>query len=119
MVESILNTIKKLLGIPEADTAFDDDIITHINSTFMVLNQLGVGPETVYSISGSSEKWVDFLTDQVMYNAVKSYIYLKVRLAFDPPGTSYLIDAIERQIAESEWRLAAQVPIPVVPPEEP
>lgn len=122
MIESILNTIKKMLGIPEADTAFDTDIITHINSTFMVLNQLGVGPETVYSITDDTAKWVDFITDQVMYNAVKTYILLKVRILFDPPGSSYHLEAVKQQIAEYEWRLAAQVPIPadpVVPPEEP
>lgn len=119
MTESILNTIKQMLGIPTTDTAFDTDIIININSAFMVLNQLGVGPDTVYSISNSTPVWSDFLTEVSMYSAVKTYIYLKVKLTFDPPGTSFLLDAIKNQILEYEWRLTAQVPIPpdpVVPP---
>lgn len=120
MIDSILNTIKKMLGIPVEDTAFDTDIIVNINSAFMVLNQLGVGPETVYHIEDSSAKWVDFLTDTVMYQAVKTYIYLKVKLVFDAPGTSFHLDAVKQQIAELEWRLCVQVPIPLEPviPEE-
>lgn len=112
MVESILNSIKKMLGIPAEDSAFDEDILVHINSAFMVLNQLGVGPVAVYSIDSSNAKWIDFLTDSVMYSAVKTYIYLKVRVAFDAPGTSFLLEAMQKQINELEWRLAVQVPIP-------
>lgn len=112
MTESILNTIKKMLGIPETDTAFDEDILVNINSAFMVLHQLGVGPETVYSITDSTAVWTGFTTDIVMYNAVKTYIYLKLRLVFDPPGTSFLLTAIQNQITEHEWRLSVQVPIP-------
>jgi hypothetical protein len=112
MIESILDTIKTMLGIPSTDVAFDTDILIHINSAFMSLNQLGVGPEIVYSIEDKTPTWVDFLTDSVMYSAVKTYIYLKVRLAFDPPGTSFLLEAIQRQITELEWRLNVQVPIP-------
>jgi len=117
MTESILNSIKKLLGIPTTDTAFDEDILVNINSTFFVLNQLGVGPDTVYSIDGDTAVWSDFLsTDLAMYQAVKTYIFLKVRLVFDPPGTSFLQDSIQRQIAELEWRLNVQIPISVEPP---
>jgi hypothetical protein len=116
MIESILNTIKQLLGIPVADTAFDTDIIVNINSAFMNLQQLGVGPDTVYSIENSTPIWSDFLTDVTMYQAAKTYIYLKVKLVFDPPGTSFHLDAIKSQIAELEWRLAVQVPVPPDPP---
>lgn len=116
MTESILDTIKKMLGIPTTDTAFDTDIIVHINSVFMILNQLGVGPETVYSIEDDTETWIDFLTDSVMYSAVKTYMYLKVRTLFDPPGTSYHLTSVENQIKELEWRLNVQVPIPPTPP---
>jgi hypothetical protein len=115
MTESILNTIKQMLGIPVADTSFDQDILAHINSAFMVLHQLGVGPTTVYSIEDDTAKWVDFLTDPTAYSPVKTYIYLKVRLAFDPPGTSFLLSAIDAQIKEWEWRLMVQVPIPPEP----
>lgn len=122
MTESILNTIKPMLGIPTTDTAFDTDLIVNINSVFMVLNQLGVGTETVFSIEDDTAIWTDFLADSILYPAVKSYLYLKVKLLFDPPGTSFLLDAMEKQIMEYEWRLNVQVPIPpepVVPPEEP
>lgn len=113
MVESILNTIKQMLGIPSSDTAFDNDIIVNINSAFMVLHQLGVGPELEpYSIEDSTPIWTDFLTDTVYYSVVKSYIYLKVKQVFDPPVTSFLLEAQQRQINELEWRLSVQVPIP-------
>jgi len=112
MTDSILNTIKQMLGIPSTDTAFDTDIFVNINSTFMILHQLGVGPETVYSITDSTPLWSAFLTDVALYQAVKTYIYLKVRLVFDPPGTSFHLTAIENQIKELEWRLSVQVPIP-------
>lgn len=116
MEESILNTIKKMLGIPTTDTAFDTDIITNINSVFMILHQLGVGPEsTPFEIQDDTNTWGDFVTDPIYYSAVKTYIYLKVKLMFDPAGTSFVLDAMHRQIQELEWRLCTQVPIP---PEE-
>lgn len=115
MEESILNTIKKMLGLLVDDTGFDTDIITNINSVFMVLNQLGVGPESVFSIEDATLKWSDFLTDQEMYSGVKTYIYLKVKLMFDSPSNSFYLASIERQIQEFEWRLTNQVPIPPDP----
>lgn len=116
MVDSILDTIKKMLGIPTNDTAFDSDILVGINSAFMILNQLGVGPETVFSIEDKDATWVDFLTEEVMYSAVKTYIYLFVRLVFDPPATSFVLEALRSQKAELEWRLNVQVPVPPAPP---
>lgn len=121
MTDSILNTIKKLLGIPTADTAFDEDIITHINSAMMFLQQLAVGPDTVFTIEDATATWSEFLVDPSMYAAVKTYIYFKVRLMFDPPSNSFLKDSIVQQLSELEFRLNAQVPIPpdpVVPEEE-
>lgn len=122
MEDSILTTIKKMLGISEADIAFDEDVLVNINSAFMVLHQLGVGPTTVFSIDDATAVWTDFLaTEMDMYSALKTYIYLKVRLVFDPPGTSFHLTAIENQLRELEWRLTVQVPIPpepVLPPEE-
>lgn len=104
-MESILTSIKKLLGISEDYTQFDQDIIMHINSVFLTLNQLGVGPEDGFSIEDETAEWYDFIEDNVKLQAVKSYMYLKVRLLFDPPLSSSVIDSMERMIAEYEFRL--------------
>jgi hypothetical protein len=114
-VDSILTSIKKLLGIEADYTHFDPDIIININMVFMVLNQLGVGPSTCFSITDSTKVWSDFMSTSTNIEAVKTYVYLKVRLVFDPPTTSAAIEAIERQIDELEWRLNAQVEPPIVP----
>lgn len=108
MPTSILTSIKKLLGITAEYTDFDADIIMHINSVFSILKQLGVGPKEGFSITGDSETWTDFLPGQNI-DMVKSYIYLKVRLMFDPPINSSLIESINRQIAELEWRLNVEI----------
>ena len=107
VIDSILTSIKKLLGVAEDYTLFDPDIVIHINTAFMNLLQLGVGPEEGFSINGSEAEWSDFMGTRADIEAIKSYIYLKVRLIFDPPQTGYLIDAINKQILEYEWRLAA------------
>jgi hypothetical protein len=112
MTESILTTIKKMLGISEDDTSFDVDIIVHINTAFMTLTQLGVGPEVGFSITDTTKKWSDFLGSLTTIEGVKTYVYLKVRLVFDPPSTSFVIDAIKNQIAELEWRLMVEVEPP-------
>ena len=104
-MESILTSIKKLLGIPEDDESFDTDIIIHINSVFMILNQLGVGPTKGFKICNKEDVWDDYIADEVTVELVKSYVYLKVRLLFDPPSTSSVMDSINRQISEFEWRL--------------
>jgi hypothetical protein len=107
MEQSILTSTKKILGIAEDYTVWDLDIITHINSAFSTLTQLGVGPSVGYMIQDEEDLWVDFFEGVVdhQYNSVKSYVFLKVRQLFDPPTTSYLISAVERQIQELEWRL--------------
>jgi hypothetical protein len=107
MEQSILTSTKKVLGITEEYTVFDLDIITHINSAFSTLTQLGVGPAEGFMIEGAAETWDAFLAEDFQYNSVKSYVFLKVRQLFDPPQTSYLISAVERQIQELEWRLNA------------
>ena len=109
VIESILTSIKKLLGLTEDYTQFDDDIIIHINSVFMALTQLGVGPSAGFTITDKTKKWSDYLGAQTNIEAVKSYRYLKVRLIFDPPSSSAVIEAIERQRAELEWRILNQV----------
>ena len=103
-MESILTSIKKLLGIPESDTSFDQDIIMHINSVLMILNQLGIGTEGFY-IEDEMAKWTDFVSDVTKVQAVKSYVGLKVRLLFDPPSHSSVIETMNRSINEFEWRL--------------
>lgn len=106
IAESILNSIKKLLGIDAAYPHFDADIIMHINSVFSILTQLGVGPSNGFSITGPDEKWSDFISEnQNHFALVKSYMHLKVKLLFDPPLGSAVIESINRQISEFEWRL--------------
>lgn len=105
MSDSILLTIKKMLGIEADYTPFDTDIIIHINSAMMVLRQLGVGPAGGFGITGSTEIWSDYLGDASMLEAVKSYVYLKVKMLFDPPASSSVMDAMKNQISEYEWRL--------------
>lgn len=110
-MDSILTSIKKLLGISKDYTQFDDDIIMHINSVFMSLTQLGVGPAEGFSIEDDSAYWEDFvdIENNLQLHAVKTYVYLKVKLLFDPPLSSSVIEATNRQIAELEWRLNAAV----------
>lgn len=105
-MDSILTSIKKMLGITAEYTHFDPDIIMHINTVFLTLAQLGVGPSDGYSIEDDYATWSDFLPEgDKRFEAVKTYIYLKVRLVFDPPTSSAVIEAINRSIAELEWRL--------------
>lgn len=104
-MESILTSIKKLLGIDEEYDAFDPDIIIHINSTFATLNQLGIGPENGFRIEGEDATWFDYTENNLLIENVKTYIYLKVRLVFDPPTSGSLIEAIKTEIKELEWRL--------------
>lgn len=112
-MESILTSIKKLLGITEEYTHFDNDLIMHINSVLMILSQLGVGPSEGYSISSSAQTWSDFLGDDLKkLQSVKSYVALKVRLMFDPPTSSSVMEAINNQIREFEWRLNVAVDPP-------
>lgn len=108
-MDSILTSIKKLLGIDEEYTQFDDDIIMHINSVFLNLTQLGVGPTAGFFIEDDSAVWEDFINDDTQLQAVKTYIYLKVKLLFDPPLSSSVIESMNRQIAELEWRLNVAV----------
>lgn len=105
MNESILNTIKKMLGIADDYTPFDQDIIVLINGAIMILRQLGVGPQTGFSISNAEATWGDYLgTDEILLASVKPYIYLKTKVVFDPPTSSFVLDAMQKQIDEYEWR---------------
>ena len=104
-MDSILTSIKKLLGITEDYEHFDQDIIMHINSVFMILTQMGVGPADGFRIEDDSAIWNEFTTDMRVLESVKSYMYLKVRLLFDPPTSSSVLDSTNRLISELEWRL--------------
>lgn len=122
MNNNILTSIKKLLGIDAAYSHFDIDIMIHINSVFLVLYQLGIGPsDKPFSLYDGSETWEDFFKmdpASTPIELVKSYIYLKVRLLFDPPTTGVLHEAMERQIKEYEWRLNVQAETPAYSEEE-
>lgn len=108
-MDSILTSIKKLLGIAEEYTQFDEDIIMHINTVFLNLTQLGVGPEEGFAIENDAASWEDFINDNIQLQAVKTYVYLKVKLLFDPPLSSSVIESMNRMIAELEWRLNVTV----------
>ena len=108
-MDSILTSIKKLLGIDEAYEHFDQDVIMHINSVLATLRQLGVGPPEGFSIHDKSAVWSDFIGDSANLEAIKTYIYLKVRLAFDPPTNSSVIESFNRQASEYEWRINVTV----------
>ena len=108
-MESILTSIKKMLGITEEYKHFDADLIMHINSVFMILNQIGVGPSRGFSFIWEDEVWIDFIPDDSRLELVKSYMHLKVKLIFDPPLGSAVIEAMNRMISEFEWRLSVAV----------
>lgn len=107
MAGSILNDIKKICNVPEDYDVFDQDLILHTNSIFMVLQQLGVGPDSGFSISGASETWDDYEGVDDM-QALKTYLSLRVKMLFDPNGSSYVISSMEKVISEMEWRLCLQ-----------
>ena len=106
--ESILNSIKKMLGIEHTDKTFDDDVTIIINSVLFGLNQIGVGDENGFIINNEDDMWVDFIGERKDIESVKTYVYLKVKLIFDPPQSSFVLDAMERQIREFEWRINVQ-----------
>jgi hypothetical protein len=113
-MDSILTSTKKLLGILEEDENFDVEIMMHINSVFMTLSQLGVGPSKGFSIKDKSTTWAEFVNeDHQLYSSLPSYMYAKVRLIFDPPLSSAVLESLNRIISEFEWRLnvVAETPI--------
>ena len=111
--DSILDSMKKLLGISNDYNHFDQDIIIHINTAFMSLRQIGVGPKEGFAIHGSEETWGDFLSDMKTLESVRTYLYLKVRLIFDPPTNSAVVEIFNKNINEIEWRLNSEVDYPL------
>ncbi len=106
---SILTDIKKMLGPSYDEDSFDTDITIHINSCFTTLRQLGVGPANGYRIKDDKNVWSEFVKDDEMLDSVKTYIYLKVKVVFDPPLNASLLESFEKQITELEWRLNVSV----------
>lgn len=105
MEQSILKSTKKTLGLDPTYTPFDLDVITYINGAFSTLNQIGIGPDGGFSIEDDEVEWDDYDCLPLQLHMVKIYIYLRVKILFDPPSTSYLIDASQAQLKEYEWRL--------------
>lgn len=104
-MESILTSVKKTLGIAEDYEHFDDDLIIHINSVFAILTQMGIGPKEGFSIESKINKWEEFTSNKLFLEPVKTYVGLKVRLIFDPPLSSAVMEAMKQMINELEWRL--------------
>ena len=105
MTDSILTTIKKMLGIHEEIEDFDMDLIVFINSALAELNQLGIGPKDGFQISGKEETWKQLYNGRKIFNDIKTYIFLKVKVIFDPPQVASLNSAYENQLKEVTWRL--------------
>lgn len=126
-MDSILNSIKQVVGVEIDDDAFDVDILMFINTTFSTLNQLGIGPVNGFYLEDDSTVWSDYLGDDPNLNSVKAYIGLSVRMLFDPPATSFHLESMRKQIEELGWRLNAYregkaypyVPVVVVVVEDP
>lgn len=108
-MESILTTTKLLLGISEDDTFFDTQIILLINDALSTLVQLGLGPEDGYAIQDDSNAWCEFLGDTKLLESAKTYVYLSVKLAFDPPTSSSVLESYNRKLDQLEWRLNVRV----------
>lgn len=107
MSDSIFDSVKKVLNVPSTDDSFDADVLMHINSVLSIVCQLGVGPENGLTITDSTTTWVTFLGNDSKFNFVKDYVYLRVRMLFDPPTSSYVIEALRQQYQELEWRISA------------
>jgi hypothetical protein len=105
MEQSILKSTKKILGIGDDDPSFDLDIITHINSAFSTLHDMGVGPEEGFVIEDEDSEWDEFIDDIIKLSKVKTVVFLHTRLVFDPPTSSFLVDAMQKQLLEAQWRL--------------
>lgn len=104
-MDSILNSVKKFLGISPDDTSFDDNIIICINSVFTSLSQICEGLPKNFNITDKTSVWKDYIEDEELIGAITTYICLKVRLLFDPPASSVIIESTNRIISESEWRI--------------
>ena len=109
MEESIFESIKALLGPDSSYEVFDQDILIHINTAIATLTQLGVGPSEGFRVTGPDEEWGEFTNDEKVLDMAKTYIYLKVKMVFDPPSSSFVMSSYERTCQELEWRLNVAV----------
>ena len=110
MIDGILDTIKKLLGIDEDDDSFDIDIIIIINSITPILGQMGIGPSNGYIVKSKDDKWSDYISDSTInLEGVKNYIFIKTKLIFDPPTNSTTIESLNKVLSELEWRMMLSV----------
>lgn len=107
-MDSILNTIKKMLGIPDEYDVYDADIIAHINTVIFSLRQMGIRSDDHFVVTCELETWNDYLGDTRRFEAVKTYIYMRVKQVFDPSNSSAMTSAIDKQIEELEWRLSVE-----------
>lgn len=117
-MDSILNTVKKMLGLPVADTAFDLDILVFINGAISVLSQLGVGPTTPVLVVDKDTEWTLLNTTPTILAMAQNFVFYKVKLSFDPPGNSFIKDSYQNMIQELTWRIEIEAN-PYIPPEEP
>lgn len=104
-MKSILDSTKKMLSIAPTDTSFDDDILMHINGVFATLHQLGVGPDEGFMIEDKSSEWESFILNGPILNQVKLYMFLQIKIIFDPPPSSFALEALKSQAEEKGWRL--------------
>ncbi len=110
IMDSILNNVKKLLGIDSEDDSFDIDVMTMINSTIPSLAQMGIGPSNGYIVTSADDKWTDWITtNDINLQGVKTYLYLKIKLIFDPPTNSTVVEAFNKNLNELEWRMMLAV----------
>ena len=108
-MDSILTSVKKMLGIEASYTHFDADLILLINSAFDTLHQLGIGPETKFSIQDETSKWEEFLVNDTRVDMAKEFVWLRTRLMFDPPSNSFVSDAMQKRLDELIWRMNVDV----------
>ena len=113
-MDSILTSIKKMLGITEEYEHFDADLIMYINSAFMILTQMGVGPSEGFRIEDKTSDWDEFVSPEDNLESVKTYVYMKVKLMFDPPTSSAVMESMKSMISEFEWRLNVEVETPTI-----
>jgi hypothetical protein len=115
-MKSILDSVKKMLGIELEHDFYDEAIVMHINSAFMTLHQLGIGPPEGFSISDNITEWTEFLSEEQLklLGSLKTFIFLKVKLVFDPPTSSYVLSSVDASIKEAEWRMKVQFEKPIV-----
>lgn len=107
--EPILESVKKALGIPDDYAVYDPDIIMHVNTAFMSLNQMGVGPVEGFTITNNTSTWSDFTAHMPLLAGVKTYVYAKTKILFDPPTSSFGLDSLVKTCEELEWRLRSQM----------